>query len=64
MTTKNTPPKVEPAAYYQVRVCARFTFEGLEFAPLWEMEIDGATLSRLLADPDCKGKVVAFDKKD
>lgn len=64
MTTKTSPPKIESAAFYEVRVSARFTFEGVDFAPLYEIEIDGATLSRLLADADLKTKVTGFEKKD
>ncbi len=47
-----------------MRVTSRINFEGAEFAPLYEIEISGDMLSRMLADPNCKAKIRDFKKKD
>ena len=57
-------PKVDASGMYQIRVSARVNFEGVEFAPLYKIEISGDMLSRMLADPDCKSKIKDFKKKD
>lgn len=56
--------KLDTSAMYEMRVSARVNFEGAEFAPLYEIEISGDMLSRMLADPDCKSKIRDFKKKD
>lgn len=65
MTTKKvSAQEIDPNAYYRVKVARRFEFEGADFSPLSEMEIDGAMLARVLADEMSKKHIAGYDKKD
>lgn len=60
---KNPPEQIDPDAYYAVKIATRFAFEGVDFLPLAEMEIDGAMLARLVADETAKTHLAGYDKK-
>lgn len=65
MSVKSTAAQsIDPDAVYSVHVTARFQFEGIEFAPLYEIAVAGALLKRMLADEAAKTKIRDFKKKD
>lgn len=51
MAVKKTeaPEAIDPEAYYVLSVVRPFSFGGVDFAPLAEMEVSGEFLSAILA---------------
>jgi len=44
-----TPEAIEPEAFYALTVVRPFSFGGVDFAPLAEMEVSGEFLSSILS---------------